>query len=86
MLAPIIGDIPGVPTLMAIIVLLVAGHLLIGRHQLWLLERPVARGKGGKAVLWMRARRGLSIASCGCAFPYSSMAPACTPLPSYASS
>lgn len=57
-LAPIIGDVPGVPTLMAIIVLLVAGQLLIGCRQLWLprwlLERSVARGKMDNALLWMR--------------------------------
>lgn len=57
-LAPLIGDIPGVPTLMAIIVLLVAGQLLIGRHHLWLprwlLDRSVARGKVDKALSWMR--------------------------------
>jgi len=57
-LAPIIGDVPGVPTLMAIIVLLVAGQLLIGRRQLWLprwlLERSVARAKVEKALSWMR--------------------------------
>jgi hypothetical protein len=57
-LAPIIGDVPGVPTLMAIIVLLVAAQLLIGRRELWLprwlLERSVARGKVDKALLWMR--------------------------------
>lgn len=57
-LAPLIGDIPGVPTLMATIVLLVAGQLLIGRHYLWLprwmLARSVARGNVDKAVSWMR--------------------------------
>lgn len=57
-LTPIVGDIPGVPTLMAIIVLLVAGQLLIGRRYLWLprwlLDRSVARAKVDKALLWMR--------------------------------
>lgn len=57
-LTPIVGDIPGVPTLMAMIVLLVAGQLLIGRRHLWLprwlLDRAVARGKVDKALLWVR--------------------------------
>lgn len=57
-LAPIVGDIPGVPTLMAVVVLLVAGQLLIGRRHLWLprllLDRSVAHGKVDKAVSWMR--------------------------------
>ncbi|MFW5969942.1 MAG: exopolysaccharide biosynthesis protein, partial [Halofilum sp. (in: g-proteobacteria)] len=57
-LAPIIGDIPGVPTLMAIIVLLVAGQLLLGRRYLWLprwlLERSVTHAKVDRALSWMR--------------------------------
>lgn len=57
-LVPIIGDIPGVPTLMAIIVVLIAGQLLVGRRQLWLprwlLDRSVARGKVDTAVSWMQ--------------------------------
>src|SRR6056297_132132 len=35
-LAPLIGDIPGVPTLMALLVVLVSGQLLAGRRQIWL--------------------------------------------------
>ena len=46
-LAPLIGDIPGVPTLMATIVLLTGGQLLVGRRQFWLpawlLRRQVTR-------------------------------------------
>ncbi len=57
-LAPLIGDIPGVPTLMALIVLLVAGQLLVGCRHLWLprwlLDRSVARGKVETALSWMR--------------------------------
>lgn len=34
--APLIGDIPGVPTLMAILVWLTTGQLLVGRERLWL--------------------------------------------------
>ncbi len=57
-LVPIIGDIPGVPTLMAIIVLLIAVQLLVGRRRLWLprwlLDRSVARGKVDTALSWMQ--------------------------------
>lgn len=35
-LAPVIGDIPGVPTLMALLVLLTAVQLLLGRAAFWL--------------------------------------------------
>ena len=56
--APIIGDIPGVPTLMAFVVLLVAGQLLFGRKEFWfpqwLLKRSVGRDKFAKAMSWMR--------------------------------
>jgi len=51
-LAPIIGDIPGVPTIIGILVLLIASQLLIGRKHLWLphwlLKRSVATEKLGK--------------------------------------
>ncbi len=46
-LAPLIGDIPGVPTLMALLVILVSGQLLAGRRRIWLprflRERSVTR-------------------------------------------
>ena len=46
-LAPLIGDIPGVPTLMATIVLLIGVQLLAGRRRFWLaawlLRRQLAR-------------------------------------------
>lgn len=38
-LAPIVGDIPGMSTLMGIIVLLTAGQLLLGREYFWLPRR-----------------------------------------------
>ena len=48
-LAPIVGDIPGVPTLMGAIVCLTAGQVLIGRRSFWLpdalLSRSIAREK-----------------------------------------
>lgn len=57
-LAPIIGDIPGVPTLMAVIVVLTALQLLVGRRYFWLphwlLNRSVSRHKLAKAVDWCR--------------------------------
>ncbi|MCK0754240.1 exopolysaccharide biosynthesis protein [Chromohalobacter japonicus] len=57
-LLPLVGDIPGVPTLMALLVLLVAGQLLLGRRTFWLpqwlLKRSVSRVKLDKAVAWMR--------------------------------
>ncbi len=57
-LAPLIGDIPGVPTLMGLFVLLSAGQLLVGRRQIWLprwlQERSVDREKLDKAISWLR--------------------------------
>lgn len=57
-LAPVIGDIPGVPTLLALLVLLVAGQLVIGRQHLWLpqwlLKRAVARAKVERSIGWLR--------------------------------
>ncbi|MEX0607473.1 MAG: exopolysaccharide biosynthesis protein [Halofilum sp. (in: g-proteobacteria)] len=57
-LAPLIGDIPGVPTLLALIVLLVAGQLLLGRDRMWLpgwlLERSITRDKIERSLGWLR--------------------------------
>lgn len=57
-LAPLIGDIPGVPTLMALVVLLIALQLLLGRRRFWLpqwlLGRSMARDKFAKGMHWMR--------------------------------
>ncbi|MFW5972654.1 MAG: exopolysaccharide biosynthesis protein, partial [Bacteroidota bacterium] len=48
-LAPLIGDIPGMPTLMGILVLLVAVQLLLNRKHFWLprwlLRRAFSREK-----------------------------------------
>ncbi len=33
--APLVGDIPGVPTIIGLMVLLICGQLLIGRRQFW---------------------------------------------------
>ncbi|MCG7600378.1 exopolysaccharide biosynthesis protein [Halomonas sp. McH1-25] len=55
---PIVGDIPGVPTIMALFVLIVAGQLLFRREFFWLpdslLKRSVAQDKLDKALKWMR--------------------------------
>jgi hypothetical protein len=57
-LAPIIGDIPGVPTLMAFLVLLIAGQVLFRHEHLWLpdwlLARSIARDKLCKTLDLMR--------------------------------
>ena len=57
-LAPLIGDLPGVPTLMATLVVLSAGQLLAGRKHVWfprwLLTRQVSRERFKKAVGWMK--------------------------------
>lgn len=53
-LAPLIGDIPGVPTLMALLVILIALQLIVGRQHIWLpkflRERAVERRKLEKAL------------------------------------
>ncbi|SEL51907.1 exopolysaccharide biosynthesis protein [Halomonas daqiaonensis] len=57
-LAPLIGDIPGVPTLMATLVILSSGQLLVGRDHIWLpawlLERRVSRERFAKATRLMQ--------------------------------
>lgn len=57
-LAPLIGDIPGVPTTMAVLVSLTAGQMLLRRERIWLprwlLDRSVDRGKLEKAVTKLR--------------------------------
>lgn len=56
-LAPFIGDIPGVPTLMALLVLLVSSQILFGRSELWLpqfmLNRSVVRDDLQRALDWL---------------------------------
>jgi len=53
-LAPLIGDIPGVPTMMGAIVFLVSVQLLMQRKKLWLpqflLKRSIDRGKLRRAL------------------------------------
>lgn len=58
MVAPVVGDIPGVPVLMGMVVLLSAGQLLLGRHHVWLpgwlLRRSISDSKVRKGVGWLR--------------------------------
>lgn len=53
-----VGDIPGTPTIMAVLVLLIAGQLLFRRKHFWLprwlLDRSVAQSKLRKAIGWLR--------------------------------
>lgn len=57
-LAPIIGDIPGVPTVMALLVLLVGVQVLVRQEHVWLpgwlLRRSVEQGKLKKVLDWSR--------------------------------
>lgn len=57
-LAPIIGDIPGMPTLMALLVLLVSVQLLAGRETFWLpnwmLKRSISRHKFDKGIYYLK--------------------------------
>lgn len=56
--APIIGDIPGMPTLMAVLVLLTTGQLLFRREHIWvpgwLARRTIAGDKLAKGLEWLR--------------------------------
>lgn len=58
MVAPIIGDIPGVPILMGGVVIIVSVQLMLNRDHLWLpgwLERPaISSSKVRKVVDWLR--------------------------------
>ncbi len=57
-LAPVIGDIPGVPTVMALLVLLISGQLIIKRRRLWLPQwlkrRSISQRKMQKILDWSR--------------------------------
>lgn len=61
-LTPLVGDIPGIPTLMGVLVVLSAGQLLVGRNHVWLpdwlLNRSVPEEKLEKALEWMRKPAG----------------------------
>lgn len=57
-LAPIIGDIPGVPTTMAVLVLLTGAQVLLRQEHLWLprwlLDRSVEKDRLEKALKWLQ--------------------------------
>lgn len=57
-LAPLIGDLPGVPTLMGMLVVLTVGQRLFGIEHIWLpgllSNRRVPRDKLRKGLDWMR--------------------------------
>lgn len=55
-LAPLIGDIPGIPTLVAVFVLLVALQLLAGRAHFWLPDWLLCRQISGEKL-----NKGLSV-------------------------
>jgi hypothetical protein len=58
MMAPVVGDIPGVPVLMGLLVILAAGQFLLGREHFWMpgwvLKRSAEDRKICKAVGWLR--------------------------------
>lgn len=55
---PLVGDVPGVPTIMGLLVFLTAGQVLLGRERLWLpgwlRGREVKAERLEKAVEWLR--------------------------------
>jgi hypothetical protein len=57
-LMPVVGDIPGVPTVMGAVVILIAGQLLAQRKQFWLprrmLDASLRAPKVCKGVRWLR--------------------------------
>ena len=58
MLAPVVGDIPGVPVMMGLVVILATGQLLAGRDHFWLpgwlVRRSVSHEKIETGVRWLR--------------------------------
>jgi hypothetical protein len=62
-LMPLVGDIPGVPTMMAILVLLSAVQLLFRREGIWLpgwiLDRSIEHGKLERGLEWARRPAGM---------------------------
>jgi hypothetical protein len=58
MMAPVVGDIPGVPVLMGSMVVLAAVQLLVGRDHVWLpawlLRRSASDRTICRAVAWLR--------------------------------
>ncbi|SCZ63307.1 exopolysaccharide biosynthesis protein [Thiohalomonas denitrificans] len=56
--APLVGDIPGVPTLMGLLVLLTGGQLVLQRDHFWLphwmLKRTIRRDSLCRILGWLR--------------------------------
>lgn len=56
-LAPLVGDIPGVPTTIGLIVIIVSSQMVMGRKSFWLpgilLNRSVSSAKLRKALSWL---------------------------------
>lgn len=57
-LVPLVGDVPGVPTIMGLLVFLTAGQVLLGRERLWLpgwlRGREVEAETVKKGAEWLR--------------------------------
>ena len=57
-LAPGLGDIPGIPTTIALFTAVISAQIVTGREELWLpqwlLKRSVKRTKLTKAIGWLR--------------------------------
>lgn len=92
-LVPLIGDIPGVPTLMGLLVLLVSGQILVGKSKLWLprfmLNRSVRRADLHRVLDWLERPAGfvdrlfharLTMFSCGAGMYVIAAACACIAL------
>ncbi len=55
-MAPVIGDIPGVPTLMALLVLLSAGQILLRREAFWLPQWLLQRSVDARRLVQVTDR------------------------------
>lgn len=59
MVAPVIGDIPGIPTLMGLLVIVVSVQFIVGRKRFWIPrwieDRKVSSSKVKKTLSWLRA-------------------------------
>ena len=57
-LAPLVGDIPGVPTTIGLVVIIVSSQMVMGRTSFWLpgilLNRSVSSAKLRKAMSWLQ--------------------------------
>ncbi|MFP4517610.1 MAG: exopolysaccharide biosynthesis protein [Desulfovibrionales bacterium] len=57
-LAPVVGDIPGMPSIMGVFVILTAGQLLFNQEHFWLprwmLNRTVPQDKLCRSIKWIR--------------------------------